>query len=521
MDALGREIEALKPVVGGMMISSQCADSTKKRILIIYLLVSLGLMYLFEDEIEECLKESFGKLEAMLAGENDLYTVCTIFWVFRTYGYNMSSDVFERFKGENGKFKESLIEDAKGMVSLYEAAHLGTTTDYILDEALSFTEINLESIATTKATSPHISVRIRNALSMPQHFNAEMLFAREYISFYEQEECHDKMLLKFSKINFRFLQLTWIQELKTLTKWWKQYDFASKLPPYFRDRMIECYIFAVTIYFEPRYSRARAAICRFSTLYTIIDDTCDRYASLSEVADLVHCVERWAPDCKDSLPKYMQPVFKFAWNVFKESEREGISEEGLSFNVQGLLQEQFKIYLRALLCFEEWAQTDVVPAFDEYLDIGGEEVTVLVSIADTFLGLGETAREEGYKWLESRPKYIKAHARRGRLVNDMSGFEDDMSRGYKANSINYYMKQYGVTEEEAFSELKKMVRDLDKIVNEEFLKEATTLPREILKRVVDIGRIVAFSYRCGEEYTNSDGRFKEHITSLFVNLIPL
>ncbi|CDY18347.1 BnaC09g30970D [Brassica napus] len=164
-------------------------------------------------------KEGFGKIEDMLAGDNDLYTVSTIFWVFRTYGYNISSDVFERFKGGNGKFKECLIEDAKGMVSLYEAAHLRTTTDYILDEALSFTTIKLVSLAENGASSSRISTRIRNALCTPQHFNAEMVFTREYITFYEQEEYHNKMLLKFAKLNFKFLQLNWIQELKTFTKW--------------------------------------------------------------------------------------------------------------------------------------------------------------------------------------------------------------------------------------------------------------------------------------------------------------
>ncbi|KAH0906467.1 hypothetical protein HID58_038294, partial [Brassica napus] len=424
MDTLEREIEAVKPVVSGMIMSSQCLESTKKKILMIYLLVSLGLMYLFEDEIEECLKEGFGKIEDMLAGENDLYTVSTIFWVFRTYGYNISSgtDVFERFKGGNGNFKECLIEDAK--------------------------------------------------------------------------EYHNKMLLKFAKLNFKFLQLNWIQELKTFTKWWKQYDFASKLPPYFRDRMHD-------------------------TVWTMIDDTCDRYGSVLEVADLVHCVERWAPDCADSLPEYMKTVFKFAWNVFKECESEGISEEGLSFNVQGLLEE-FKIYLRANLCFAEWAHTDVVPTFDEYLEIGGVEVSMQVSIAGSLLGLGKTAREEeGYKWLKSRPKYVEAQAKRGRLMNDMPGFEDDKSRGYNANAINYYMKQYGVTEEEAFSEIQNMVRALDKILNEEFLKESATVPRKILKLAANFGKMVVFSYRTGEEYTNPDGIFKEHITSLFVNLIRL
>lgn len=54
---------------------------------------------------------------------------------------------------------------------------------------------------------------------------------------------------------------------------------------------------------------------------------------------IMYCIHRWAPDCADSLPEYMKTIFKFAWNVMKECESEGISEEGLSFNVQGLLEE--------------------------------------------------------------------------------------------------------------------------------------------------------------------------------------
>uniref|UniRef100_A0A1J3GR19 Terpenoid synthase 1 n=1 Tax=Noccaea caerulescens TaxID=107243 RepID=A0A1J3GR19_NOCCA len=520
MDALAQEIETLKPKVKDMLMFSKSTDSAKKRILLIYMLVSLGVAYHFEDEIEESLKEGFEKIHEMIAGDDDLYTISIIFWVFRTYGYNMSSDVFKRFKGENGKFKESLIGNVNGMVSLYEAAHLRTTTDDILDEALTFTTSNLESLAIAGEILPHVSMRIQNALCMPQRYNAEMVYTKEYISFYEQEEDHNEMLLRFTKINFKFMQLTWIQELKTLTKWWKKQDLASKLPPYFRDRLVECYLFALMIYFEPRFSLGRVSLVKINTVLTIVDDTCDRYGSVSEVAALVDCVERWDPHCVDSLPDYMKTVFKFALNVFEECECAGKSEEGLSYNVQGALEE-FKICLRANFCFTKWAHGEVVPTFDEYLEIGGVEVTTYVSIASSFLGLGEMAREQAYEWLKSRPKFVQDQAKRARLMNDMTGFEDDMGRGYVTNAINYYMKQYKVTEEEAFVELQKMDMDLEKTVNEELLKRSKRVPREILKRAVDFVRMVDFTYRNGEEYTHPEGRFKELITSLFVDLIRL
>lgn len=105
------------------------------------------------------------------------------------------------------------------MLSLYDACHLGTTTDYIMDEALSFATNHLESLAAGENMSHHMTRLIKNALYMPQHHNVEMISAREFISYYEEETGHDTILLGFAKLSFRFLQLHWIQELHTLTKY--------------------------------------------------------------------------------------------------------------------------------------------------------------------------------------------------------------------------------------------------------------------------------------------------------------
>ncbi|KAE7997877.1 hypothetical protein FH972_002473 [Carpinus fangiana] len=55
--------------------------------------------------------------------------------------------MFTKFKNNKGNFKESLINDVQGMLSLYEAAHLRGHGEDILDEALVFTAIHLESVA--------------------------------------------------------------------------------------------------------------------------------------------------------------------------------------------------------------------------------------------------------------------------------------------------------------------------------------------------------------------------------------
>ncbi|EFH39174.1 hypothetical protein ARALYDRAFT_359284, partial [Arabidopsis lyrata subsp. lyrata] len=202
LDVLAREIEEFKPKVRENIFSLS-SDAIKRKILSIHLLINLGLSYHFENEIEETLKEAFEKIENLIADENDLYTISIMFRVFRTYGHNMLSDVFNRFKGNNGEFKESLIENVKGMLSLYEAVHFGTTTDHMLDEASRFTLDHLEPLTTGHTAIPlHILKLIRKALHIPQHRNSQALVARAYISFYEQEEDHDETLLKLAKLNF-------------------------------------------------------------------------------------------------------------------------------------------------------------------------------------------------------------------------------------------------------------------------------------------------------------------------------
>ncbi|KAF8116643.1 hypothetical protein N665_0015s0020 [Sinapis alba] len=517
MDSIGREIEALKPKVEDIFLSSSEVDSTKKNILFIYLLVSLGLAYHFEAEIEENLNEGFTKFEEMLSGEDDLYTVSIIFWVFRTYGYNVSSDVFRRFKGDDGKFKECLKEDAKGILSLYEASHIGTMTDYILDEAMSFTSSYLEQLVASGTCQPHLSRSIQNALGQPQHKNAEILVAREYILFYEQEEedC-DKTLLMFAKLNFKFLQLLYLQELKDLSKWYKEKDFESKLPPYYRDRIVEMHVSALA-YFEPKYSRVRIMVAKLFAIQIVLDDTCDRYASLREVEILASAIERWdLDDPMDGQPDYLKFVVKFIFDTFQEFEREVESELGGSYSLKATIDECKRI-TRANLELAKWAEADHVPSFEEYLEVAGVEVAVDFTLAGVLLAMKDISKKEAYEWLKSRDELVISMYTITRILNDLWGFEDDMNRGYVTNSINCYKKQYGVTEEEAFNKLRQINADANKMLNGELLKPIN-VPREVLKAMFNCGRMTNVCYEIDDEFTRPGEKIKSHITYMYLDL---
>ena len=56
----------------------------------------------------------------------------------------MIADVFENFMDETRHFKDSLCEDIRGMLYLYEASFLSFSGESIMEEAKDFATKNLE-----------------------------------------------------------------------------------------------------------------------------------------------------------------------------------------------------------------------------------------------------------------------------------------------------------------------------------------------------------------------------------------
>ncbi|KAJ4903074.1 Terpenoid synthase 28 [Raphanus sativus] len=359
---------------------------------------------------------------------------------------------------------------------------------------------------------------IRNSLSLPQHENMEILVAKEYIRFYEKEEDCDKTLLKFSKLNFKFLQLLYLQELKILLKWYKELDFEFKFPPYYRHLLVETNFHTLT-YMEPKHSRVRIFVTKSYILQAIVDDTCDRYASLREVEILADTIERWDLDdhAMDGLPDYLKSLVKFIFGTFQEFERELESESGGLYSVEATI-EYFKTFVRSNLQLAKWASAGHLPSFEEYLDVAGLEIAIEFTVACIVMAMENICKEEAYEWLKSRDKLIRAMATKTRVPNDMFGYEDDMSRGYLTGSVNCYKKQYGVNKEEAYRKLRQLLAEGDKMMNEEILKPIN-VPRQVLKVVmIDTFRAINVGYDKDDGFTRPDGHIKNLIMSIFVDL---
>ena len=63
--------------------------------------------------------------------------------------------------------------------------------------------------------------------------------------------------------------------------------------PYARNRIVECYLWAAVIHFEPQYPKGRSIVARVGALYAVIDDTFDAYGTIEELELLATAIERF------------------------------------------------------------------------------------------------------------------------------------------------------------------------------------------------------------------------------------
>ncbi|KAJ0102369.1 hypothetical protein Patl1_04328 [Pistacia atlantica] len=153
----------------------------------------LGVSYHFQTYIDQILEKVYKAHEdSGLQNENDdLYSISLEFRLLRQHGYNISSDIFNKFKDNNGDFKASLAEDIRGILSFYEATHFRVHGETILDEALVFTTTLLEYMA-TQLSSP-LAAHVKHALYKPLRKGLPRVEARQYMTIYQEDSLHNEM----------------------------------------------------------------------------------------------------------------------------------------------------------------------------------------------------------------------------------------------------------------------------------------------------------------------------------------
>ncbi|CAH2050034.1 unnamed protein product [Thlaspi arvense] len=488
--AYAKEVELLKGQVRNILLVGS-GNKLVEKILLINTLERLGVSYHFEEEIEELLQLMFANFQDDSIDNSNLFTTSVQFRIFRQHGYRIPSSVFNKFKGTNGKFKESLIQDVTGMLSLYEAAYVGTHGEDILDEALAFSKTHL--LLMLPSLNPNLANQVKRALHRCLHRSMPRLEARHYISFYEKDPSRDDLLLRFAKVDYNLLQLLHKQEFVMSQGGGMKWKFLLNF--LMQKRPTECYFWSSFAYFEPHYSFARVILAKVIMVMTLLDDTYDAYGTFEELKQYTNAVERW--DAVD-LPEYLTLVFGVLANLHEELE--------------------FKDLARAYELEIKWVEDGYAPTMEEYFANGIATSTGTLLLA-SFVGMGEFAKVDAFDWLRANPRIAVASAIVGRLINDLASSEREQERGHIAGALECYMKEFDLSKQDAIDEIYRRIDDGWKDINEEILRP-TTVSMHLLMRILNITRSVDALYKDGEAFTHQQ-ILKDKMELLYLNPIPV
>ncbi|KAL7617453.1 hypothetical protein Lser_V15G04199 [Lactuca serriola] len=513
LEAYAKAIDERKEELRRLIINPNIDSNAK--LCLINSVYRLGLRYMFAEEIEYQLDKLFKELNMEDYDQADLYTTSINFQVFRQHGYKLSCDVFKKFKDYNsGKFKEYITDDVRGMLSFYESTQLRIRGESILDEAFVFIEAQLVDLVDT--LEGNLARQVRQALRSPSHRGMHIVEARLYFSNYEEECSTYESLSNLANTHFNYLQQLHREELCIFTKWIKDLKFQT-ITPFVRDRTPELYLWAIGIIPEPHYSHSRIILAKMAQLVLVLDDIYDAYGTIEELRLLTGAINSWEINAMEQLPEYIKPFYNILLNELTEVEKQ-LSREGRANRVYATKQA-FQKLAGGYLQEAEWRCQRHVPSFEEYLKNGLITSAYDVFIYSPLMFMGDIFSKEALAWYESRPNIGEATMSLGRLYNDVTSFQFEGERAQQVESVHTYMKTFGVPENVAVQELKKMIENDWKDINEGCLKP-TEVSMELLAPILNFARMNDMVYRYSDTFTFPETTIVEYVNLLFIDFVP-
>ncbi|GFQ01033.1 gamma-cadinene synthase [Phtheirospermum japonicum] len=477
-------IEALKEEVRNTLTRAERGDEL---LVLIDTLERLGLAYHFEQEIEDILITSYPQKDC-----HDLFITALRFRLLRQHRHYVSCGVFNKFKGEDNKFKETLSNDAKGLLSLYEAAHLRIHGEQILDEAVAFTVHHLKRMV-QQLESP-LQDQVKRALEQPLHRGIPRIETRYYISLYEKDSSKDELLLKLAKLDFNYVQNMYKNELREVSRWW---DELNPDLPYARNRVVEAYLWGLAYHYEPQYSYVRVAVGKYIQMLTVLDDTYDNYATPEEGDLFAELLERWNIDEIDQLPDYMKLIYRCVLRMYDDYERDAAEKEKL-FAVP-YAKQTVKEICRAHSQALKWTMGEPMSSFENYVANSVITSVLYVTCSATIPGV-KSVNKETIDWLKSEPKIVRASAMVCRYLDDLGSHERESHEGTLLTGLDFYMKHHGLSMQETKDKFVELAEDSWKDLNTEWIMLKTSkVPKDMVEEVLGYARAAEVFYRNRED----------------------
>ncbi|PIN18645.1 (-)-alpha-terpineol synthase [Handroanthus impetiginosus] len=462
-------------------------------------LQKLGILYHFEDKIKRILENIYhdhisSKTDKMK--ETNLYSTALEYILLRQHGFCVSQEIFDSFKKRKGDFKESLVDDTKGLLQLYEASFLMAKGEYALELAREFATIFLQKKLDegNNAIDDYLALLVRNALDLPLHWRVERPKARWFIEVYEKRPSMNAVVLELAKLDFNIVQAIHQEELKHISRWWKRTSITEKLP-FARDRIVESYIWSVAGHFEPQYAHFRTMGTKVNAFITVLDDIFDVYGTLEELQLFNYVIQRWDIKSMEQLPHYMQVMFLALNNLINEIAYDVLKDQGIV--IIPYLRKLWADLSQSYFQEAKWQYEKYKPTLQEYVENGWISISAPVILCHAFLLLANPIEIEVVQSLFKYHNVVRLAGIILRLVNDLGTSPDEMKRGDVLKSVQCYMNETGACEEEAREYIRFLIGEAWKEMNRERVAESS-FPHEFIRSAVNLGRTAQYMYHHGD-----------------------
>uniref|UniRef100_A0A0D9ZJ65 Terpene synthase N-terminal domain-containing protein n=1 Tax=Oryza glumipatula TaxID=40148 RepID=A0A0D9ZJ65_9ORYZ len=275
----------------------------------------LGVVHLFQEQIQDALMS----IHESEFRSSSLHEVALRFRLLREHGFWVPPDAFNKFKGDDGRFRNEIANDPRGLLSLYNAAHLLIHGEPELEEAISFAREHLKLMSQDNVLNPPLACQVRRALTLPLPRTFKRVETICYMLEYQLEEGNIPILLDLARLDFNLLQHIHLKELKAISEWWKDlYGYMGL--SYIRDRIIEGYTWSYMMFYEEGFAFTRIFVAKLIALVTVMDDTYDAHATIEECHQLNTAIQRWDKSAISILPDYLKKYYSKLLINFKEFE---------------------------------------------------------------------------------------------------------------------------------------------------------------------------------------------------------
>nr|UXB54290.1 nerolidol synthase 1 [Atractylodes lancea] len=449
----------------------------------------LAIDYHFEDEINLILRRRYMQfINTDLFEHQNLYEVSLCFRILRHKGFQVSADIFTKFKGNDENFEEKLNNDIRGLMALYEASQLSTEGEIILDEAANFSFQLLHHAM--KSLDDDQARMVRHTLENPYHKTVALFNLNNYI-----EDFSDKVLQELAELDFSMVQSVHQMELNQISSWWRDMSLCQDLS-LARDQPLKWYLWSMAALTNPKLSTQRIDLTKTISLVYIIDDIFDVYGTVDELTIFTEAINRCDINAIEQLPYYMKSSFKALYDITNEIAIKVYEQYG--FNPISSLWKSWATLCNAFLVEAKWFASRHIPKAKEYLEIGMVTSGIQVVLVHMFFLLGNATNEDQASLMNDNHGIISSVGKILRLWDDLGSAQDENQDGHDGSYIICFLNEHeGCSIQIAREHVMKLISDSWKRLNRECLSP-NPFSATFTKAASNIARMVPLMYSYGD-----------------------